>query len=254
MTTPSRQPDVKMLILLGGSGNALDVLDAIRQINEASGRSIFRCVGILDDNSRLTGKELGNTRILGPVSEAASWPDAYFINAVGSPANFHRREDIVGASGIRPERFITLLHPSASISSTARIGPGSVVLQNVCIGHDARIGSHVIILPNTVISHGAAIGDFTCIAAGVCLAGDTKVGEACYLGAHTAVRGKVHIGDTCLTGMGSVILKNVPSNSVVVGNPARYLRPVLPAGPRRGGGQDGRPGVPTSSREDAPSR
>ncbi|MBM3275434.1 MAG: hypothetical protein FJZ00_09785, partial [Candidatus Sericytochromatia bacterium] len=87
---------------------------------------------------------------------------------------------------------------------------------------------HVIILPNSIISHDDFVGDYTCITGGVCISGGVTVGHSCYLGTNSAIISNVQIGNYCLVGMGSVVLESVGDNSVVVGNPARFLRDTLP--------------------------
>jgi acetyltransferase-like isoleucine patch superfamily enzyme len=85
----------------------------------------------------------------------------------------------------------------------------------------------VIILPNTVISHDSVIGHYTSLARGVCVSGGVDVGRFCYLGTNAPIISKVTIGEYSLVGMGSVVLKSIDRNSVVVGNPARLLRSLL---------------------------
>ena len=77
-----------------------------------------------------------------------------------------------------------------------------------------------------MISHGDVIGDFTIVNAGVCLGGDVRVGRCCYLGARSAVRQDISIGDNGQLGMGSVVIKDVAADTVVVGNPARFLKKI----------------------------
>ena len=38
------------------------------------------------------------------------------------------------------------------------------------------------------------------------------------------VLGEIHVGDNVTIGAGSVVVKNVPDNCVVVGNPARIVK------------------------------
>jgi len=38
----------------------------------------------------------------------------------------------------------------------------------------------------------------------------------------------VHIGDNSIVGAGSVVTKNIPANSLAVGNPARCIRELTP--------------------------
>jgi acetyltransferase-like isoleucine patch superfamily enzyme len=50
------------------------------------------------------------------------------------------------------------------------------------------------------------------------------VGRGCYLGTGCALIGGITVGDGALVGMGSVVLRDVEPNTVVAGNPARFVR------------------------------
>ena len=217
----------RKLIILGTGGNCMDILEAVREINASAAEGLYECAGFLDDDAEKRGREYCGVKVLGPVDAAPQYADCFFVNGIGSPANFWRKKDIIARTGLPPDRFEAVIHPSASVSPTAQVGRGSVVLQNVAVASNAVIGNHVIILPNSVIGHGDVIGDYTCIAGGACIAGGVAVGESCYLGANSTIRGNTRIGDRCLVGMGSVVLGSVDANSVVVGNPARYLRKTM---------------------------
>ena len=49
------------------------------------------------------------------------------------------------------------------------------------------------------------------------------IGEDCWLGANVTVLPGVTIGDRCIIGAGSVVTKDVPNDSVYVGNPAHPI-------------------------------
>lgn len=53
---------------------------------------------------------------------------------------------------------------------------------------------------------------------------DTYIGSHCFIGARAIVMPGVRIGDHCVVGAGSVVTADVPSHSVVGGNPARTIR------------------------------
>lgn len=53
---------------------------------------------------------------------------------------------------------------------------------------------------------------------------DTYIGKNCFIGAHAIIMPGVRIGDQCIIGSGSVVTKDVPAQSVVVGNPAKVVR------------------------------
>lgn len=210
---------MKPVIIMGTGGNCIDVLDTLWEIGA-------ECRGFLDDDPARQGTDVHGVPVLGGLDAAHEHPDAEFVFAIDSPKNFWKRPEILARAGLPPERFATVVHPSASVSRLARLGRGTVVFQNVTITSNATIGNHVLILPNTVVSHDDVIGDYTAIAGGVCISGGVTVGRACYIGTNASIIGNVSIGDGSLVGMGSVVLADVPGNTAVVGNPARFLRHV----------------------------
>ena len=52
---------------------------------------------------------------------------------------------------------------------------------------------------------------------------DTHIGERCQIGAHSFIMPGVTIGDECVVAPASVVMKDVPSNTLVAGNPARMI-------------------------------
>jgi len=218
---------MKRLIILGTGGNCLDILDAVLAINSKAGREVYECAGFLDDNRELHGRELHGGRVVGSLADSGRFPDCVFVNGIGSPTTFWRKPDILRTTGLATERFETIIHPQASVSSFARLGPGCVALAGAAIGAGAEIGNHVFLLQGTIVSHDCHVGDCVSVASGACLSGGIEVGAASYIGANASIRSGVKIGTRSLVGIGSVVLKDVPDNTIVVGNPARVLRPVI---------------------------
>jgi sugar O-acyltransferase (sialic acid O-acetyltransferase NeuD family) len=214
----------KEIVILGTNGNCVDMLDTIASINAYNGSTVYECIGFLDDNPSLQGKNLYDLKILGPLSMAGELGGCFFVNGIGSPTNYIHKDKIISKTGVPLDRFETLIHPSVKVSKSAKIGRGTVVFENAAITSNVRIGNHVIILPNSVISHDVVVDDYTCITGGVCISGATHIGRQCYLGTNCSIIGGIKVGDFSLVGMGSVVLDNIAENSVVVGNPARFIR------------------------------
>ena len=53
---------------------------------------------------------------------------------------------------------------------------------------------------------------------------DTFIGKNCFIGVGVTILPGVTIGDEVIIGASSVVTKNIPSNSVAVGNPATVIR------------------------------
>ena len=53
---------------------------------------------------------------------------------------------------------------------------------------------------------------------------DTYIGKNCFIGAYSIVMPGVRVGDECIVGSGSVVTDDVPSHSIVAGNPAKLIR------------------------------
>lgn len=54
------------------------------------------------------------------------------------------------------------------------------------------------------------------------------IGNNCWIGGGVTILPGVTVGNGCTIGAGSVVTKNIPDNSVAVGNPAKVIKTVLP--------------------------
>ncbi|MFQ3666143.1 MAG: acyltransferase [Sphingomonadaceae bacterium] len=58
----------------------------------------------------------------------------------------------------------------------------------------------------------------------------TRIGSRCLIGAHVLIMPGVTIGDNCVIGGGSVVMRDIPAGSLVLGNPARVIESGLITG------------------------
>lgn len=53
---------------------------------------------------------------------------------------------------------------------------------------------------------------------------DTRIGDNCFIGGRVTILPGVTIGNNCIIGAGSVVMSDIPSNTIAAGNPARLIR------------------------------
>jgi sugar O-acyltransferase (sialic acid O-acetyltransferase NeuD family) len=216
---------VQQLVILGASGNALDILDVVDAINAT--KLTWNVVGLLDDAER-PERSFAGLAILGRLADASRFDGAWFINAIGSDKSFRKRARIVASVGLHLDRFATLIHPLAAVSVRARLGRGVCVNAGVSVAGNVVVGDGVSIGPGSIVGHDSIIEDHAMLAPAAVVSGFCRVGASSYLGAAAALRQRVRVGAGALIGMGAVVLGDVEPGAVVVGNPARVLqRPVI---------------------------
>ncbi len=88
-------------------------------------------------------------------------------------------------------------------------------------------------LDKSINPRGVHIGDRTWVLARVTvlahdncrsLKADTYIGEDCVIGISSIIMPGVHIGNEVVIGGGSIVTKDIPSNCIAVGNPARVIK------------------------------
>jgi sugar O-acyltransferase (sialic acid O-acetyltransferase NeuD family) len=213
---------VQALVIIGCGGNACDVLDVVDAIRRADREMEVR--GFLDD-ARVAGTTYLGLPVLGCVDDASRYADSVFLNVVGSDKSFRLRPTIVERAGLPRERYATLVHPSASVSTRARIGCGICVNHGVSIGGGVTVGDHVYLGAGCIIGHDVVIEDHAIIAPGAIISGFTRVGRNCYVGAGAVLKQAKQVGAGAIVGMGAIVCKDMPPASTWVGNPARPHRP-----------------------------
>lgn len=157
---------------------------------------------------------------LGTIEDFQPGPDDRLVMAVGDPAAKRGLAALLKEKGAR---FAQLVHPSAVVARTARLGEGVVVCPHAMVSADARVGDFAAVNALSAVGHDVQLGAYSTLSAQVDLTGWVQVGEACFFGSGARVLPKVKIGAGARIGAGATVLRNVPEGATMYTAPAKKL-------------------------------
>ena len=148
--------------------------------------------------------------------------------------------DVKLGKDVKLAKFINLY--GCEIGDETKIGAFVEIQKNASVGRRCKISSH------TFICEGVTIEDHVFIGHGVMFINDsyprattpggelqtaadwkverTIVKKGASIGTGATVLASVTIGERAIVGAGSVVTRDVPPDTIVIGNPARVLRAV----------------------------
>ena len=117
----------------------------------------------------------------------------------------------------------TIVHPTALISSSAKIGSGTTILANVIININTKVGIGCIVNNGAIIEHDCMVGNYVNICPKFAMAGHSSIGYKSYLGIGSTVIDDIRIGNRVTVGAGAVVVSNISDNIVAIGVPAKKM-------------------------------
>lgn len=123
-------------------------------------------------------------------------------------------------------KIATIVHPSAIISASARLGAGTIAVAGTIVNIDVTTGIGCILNTGSSVDHDCFLGDGVHICPGTRLAGDVHVGDESWIGIGTAVKQGIHVGARVMVGVGAAVVDNIADDMIAVGVPAQARRKV----------------------------
>lgn len=115
----------------------------------------------------------------------------------------------------------TIIHPSAFVADTAKIGAGTIISPFAFIGPFAKIGENCAINVSAIVGHDAYVGESSVISPGANMNGHSGIGAVSFLGAGSILHPKAQMGSYSKLSSGSVLQNIAGDGFLMHGNPAR---------------------------------
>lgn len=210
------------IIIIGGKGTAIVVAEQIYDAQVKHKADVEFLGFAFDDESY--GNEINGFPILGKTTEIyekyKNQPEVKFIFQLYRPDILKERIQLKKSYNIPEDRFVTFVHPTCTISRSAKIGIGTVIMANTVVNPNAVIGKFCTIQSNVTIGHDSKMGDYNFIATQSTV-GNIVMGSRNFMGINACTNNFITIGDDCFIAMASNVIKSVESETKVMGNPAK---------------------------------
>jgi len=199
------------MLLYGASGHAKVVRDCVL----ANGTAVE---ALFDDNTDII--KLEDIPVIG-FYRPDHKPNLPIIVTVGD--NLVRKKLV---SKVK-HAFAQAIHPSAIVSTYAKVGEGSVIMPGAIVNAAAEVGKHCILNSSAIVEYDCILEDFVHLSPNVTLCAAVFVGEGTHIGAGATIIPNKRIGKWCVIGAGSVITQDIPDYSMVVGIPGKIIKALV---------------------------
>ena len=185
---------------------------------------MYDVIGFVDDDENKWGTSILDIEILGDLNflyESISRDVFVFVPLGNNDIRIAILEKLI-KNGFSVPSFI---HPDANIHKTVSLGqavyilPGSRIMPLVVIKDFVMISLGVNIAHHSVLENGCFLSQGSNIGASITLKLKSYIG----IGA-TIMTGVKSLGVSCLIGAGSVVIRDVENNAIVVGNPGKIIK------------------------------
>lgn len=210
---------MKNLYIIGARGFGREIFELFQECRKTIPYEV-ECRGFLDDKSDALLPYNGYPPIITSVENFIPQKNDIFVCALGDVKYKKKYIDIILKKG---GPFINLIHPTAYVSPTSKLGVGCIVCAYTRISCDVNIGNFNTFQPFCAIGHDVKIGNNNHFNTYSFLGGFAEVKDNVTLHTGAIIHPHKTVEDNCIVGAGAVVLRKTKANSTVFGNPAKKL-------------------------------
>ena len=210
------------MIIVGAKGFAKEILEICHQNNQLEGIVFYD--DISENKQELLYDRFSILKNMDEVKNYFLEFGREFTIGIGNPKLrkllYQRFSETGGV-------YSSTVSNKANIGSyDVSIGEGVNILTNAIISNSTKIGRGAIVYYNVVIAHDAVIDEFVELSPNAQVLGRCKIGAMTHIGANATILPDIIIGENVIIGAGAVVTKDIPSNCVAMGVPARVVKQI----------------------------
>lgn len=211
---------MKNIVLIGGGNQAHYTIDIINKEKK------YNIIGIIDSIHDVGSNRFGY-EVLGRQEDLIQLVNKYNIEggiiSIGDNwVRYYVSEQI--KKQIPNFTFVNAIHPSVVIGDNVELGEGVVMMAGCIINPKSKIGNFTFFATGAQIDHDCIIKNYSSISAGSLTGGYVTLGEFSAVTLGVTIIDRLKIGKNVVIGAGSLVLKDIPDDVLVYGNPARIIR------------------------------
>jgi sugar O-acyltransferase (sialic acid O-acetyltransferase NeuD family) len=184
----------------------------------------YEILGYIDDNNLLNGTTVGQYSVLGNINflfNSISKDVAVFV-PIG---NNTVRVNLLSKIASKGYEIPSFIHKTVIMDTTVELGKAIYILPSSNIMPFSKIQDYTMISMGVNIAHHVNIEKGCFFSQGVNIGASIYIKEYAYFGiGSTVMTGVSSVGKSALIGAGTLIIKNVPDEVVMIGNPGKILR------------------------------
>lgn len=212
------------IVLIGARGLARELLGYLEDDPR------YRVICALDEDTSAT---LPGCEVMSPSDWRGHGESAIFT--VGYP-EFKR--EVLERYARFDFQWQTYIHPQAIISKHANVGIGCIFAPFAVVAGNASLGNFVFMNVYSAVGHDSSVGSFSSLMPYACAEGYASVGEECLIATGAKVLPHFRIGDRSRVSAGAVVMRDMPQDTLIHGNPATHQADIVMLRRRKKAQQD----------------
>ena len=209
---------MEKIIIFGGGGLGLEVIAYFKDLDNKK----YQVVGIIDegniDINSLSKESNNKLNIYKSINDAPINDHKFIICVMDTDVRARAYKELCNLKA----SFVSMIHPSAFIAKSAKIGQGVIICPNVYIAPKAIVSDNTISHIFSSVGHEASIGQSSFLGPRASLLGNSICEDEVSIGFSSNVNVGIKVGRKSKLSYNSTLNNNCPAGSLAFGIPAKH--------------------------------